>query len=63
MRTLWIVENDDVGGEELLHAGEESGLSEVFEDAGSINEVHKTTLSKSKENEIAGPRKRKKKIR
>ena len=63
MREVGIVKNDNVGGEEFFHAGEESGLSEVLEDARGINEVHTTTLFKGEENQVVGTSERKEEIR
>lgn len=55
--------NDNVGGEELFHAGKESGFSEVLEDARGFNEVYKATLFESKEDQVSGARERKEEIR
>lgn len=49
---MWEVQNnknDNVGGEELFHAGKESGFPKVLKDARGFDEVYKTTLFESKE--------------
>lgn len=63
MREVEIVKNDNVGGEEFFYAGKESGLSEVFEDARGINEVHTTTLFAGEEDQVIGTSERKEEIR